>query len=75
MKKKVKRKCFNFERMPTDLAIVFSTLFMRELKFETESIKTPRHFALSHDNIDKLLMDKVKWGLRIFFFRGNNKMV
>ena len=56
--------------MPTDQAIVFSTLFMRELKFKTESIKTPKHFALSHNNIDKLLMDKVKWGPRIFFFAG-----
>ena len=41
--------------MPTDLANLFSILFMRELKFKCESIKTPQYFALSHDYIGKLL--------------------
>ena len=51
--------------MPTNLATLFSTLFMWELKFKCESTKISNYFALSHDNIDKLLMNKVKWGLRI----------
>ena len=46
--------------MPTDLAILFSTLFMRELKFKRESTKTPKYFALSYDNTGKLLMNEVK---------------
>ena len=43
---------------------------MRQLKFKCESIKTPKYFALSHDNIGKLLMNKVKWKLRIFCLGG-----
>ena len=60
------RKCFNFERMPTDLATLFPTLLMWEWKFNRESIKTPKYFALSHDNIGKLFTIKVTWGLSIF---------
>ena len=56
--------------MPTGLATVFSTLFKWELKFQCESIQIAKYFALSHDNIGKLLMNKVKWGLRIFCFGG-----
>ena len=60
--------------MPTNLATLFLTLFMWKLKFKCESMKAPKYFALSHDNIGKLLINKVKWGLRIFCL-GNNKMV
>ena len=64
LRREVERKeCFNFKRMPTDLATLFSTLFMWELKNKCELIKTPKYFALSHDNIGKLLVNKVKWGL------------
>ena len=45
-----RRKCFNFERMPTNLETLFSTLFMLEMKFKCESIITSKYFALSHDN-------------------------
>ena len=57
---------FQFERMPTDLATLFSTLLMREWKFNRESIKTPKYFALAHNNIGKLLTIKAKRGLCIF---------
>ena len=56
--------------MPTDLATLLSTLSMWELKFKCESIKTPKYFALSHDSIDKLLMNKVNWGFCIFCLGG-----
>ena len=54
------RKCFNFERMPTDLATLFSTLLIWEWKFNHESIKTPKYFALTHDNIGKLLTSQLR---------------
>ena len=60
--------------MPTDLATLFLTFFMLELNFKCESIKTPKYFALSRDNIGKLLMNKVKWVLCIFCLGRNNKM-